>query len=51
MVDFAYCETCRHRFILDYFGDRVSMKEYRGGDGCGACDNCRGVAAGRVRAA
>lgn len=34
MVDFAYLETCRHRYILDYFGDQSP-------DGvCGGCDNC-----------
>lgn len=32
----AYCDTprCRHAFILDYFGERVT------GDVCGGCDRC-----------
>ena len=34
MVDFAYLETCRHRYILDYFGDQEARRT------CGGCDNC-----------
>ena len=32
----AYCDTysCRHAFILDYFGEKVR------GDVCGGCDRC-----------
>ena len=35
MLDFVYCETCRHEFILDYFGDQSETRK------CGGCDNCR----------
>ena len=34
MIDFAYFEGCRHKFILDYFGDQSSTRT------CGGCDNC-----------
>ena len=34
MIDFAYFEGCRHKFVLDYFGDQSSMRC------CGGCDNC-----------
>lgn len=34
MVDFAYLPTCRHRYILGYFGDQSP------GRACGGCDNC-----------
>ena len=34
MVRFCRCATCRHQFILDYFGDQSSEKS------CGGCDNC-----------
>ena len=34
MIDFAYFEGCRHKFILDYFGDQSPTRA------CGGCDNC-----------
>ena len=34
MIDFAYFEGCRHKFILDYFGDQSLTRT------CGGCDNC-----------
>lgn len=34
MVDFAYLKTCRHRYILDYFGDQSPTRK------CGGCDIC-----------
>ena len=34
MRRFAYTTRCRHRYILDYFGDQSS------GRVCGGCDNC-----------
>ena len=34
MIDFAYFEGCRHKFILDYFGDQSPTRT------CGGCDNC-----------
>ena len=34
MIDFAYFEECRHKFILDYFGDQSPTRT------CGGCDNC-----------
>ena len=34
MIDFAYFEGCRHKFILDYFGDWSPTRT------CGGCDNC-----------
>ncbi len=34
MIDFAYFGGCRHRFILDYFGDQAPTRT------CGGCDNC-----------
>lgn len=40
MLDFVYAETCRHQFILDYFGDQSDDRT------CGGCDNC----SGRLRA-
>ena len=41
MIDFAYFEGCRHRFILDYFGDQSPTRT------CGGCDNCdKGQTAG-----
>lgn len=42
MIDFAYLTTCRHRYILDYFGDQSGART------CGGCDNCDAKA---VRAA
>jgi ATP-dependent DNA helicase RecQ len=36
MVRYADARTCRHRFILDYFGDTSEHP------GCTTCDNCRG---------
>ena len=36
MVRFCQCRTCRHQFILDYFGDQMSDRT------CGGCDNCAG---------
>lgn len=38
MLDFVYAETCRHRFILDYFGDQARERK------CGGCDNCDAAA-------
>jgi ATP-dependent DNA helicase RecQ len=35
MVDYAYSNDCRFKFILSYFGEDVS--NYR----CNKCDNCR----------
>ena len=44
MIDFAYFEGCRHKFILDYFGDQSPLRT------CGGCDNCeRREAAARRR--
>lgn len=41
MIDFAYFEGCRHKFILDYFGDQSPTRT------CGGCDNCeKGQAVG-----
>lgn len=34
MLDFAYFDGCRHKFILDYFGDQSPTRT------CGGCDNC-----------
>ena len=34
VIDFAYFGGCRHKFILDYFGDQSSARL------CGGCDNC-----------
>ena len=34
MVDYAYTEQCLRRFILEYFGERISAKS------CGNCSNC-----------
>ncbi len=34
MIGYADHEGCRHRYILDYFGDLDS------GEGCSVCDNC-----------
>lgn len=34
MRRFAYTSRCRHRYILDYFGDQSSTRF------CGGCDNC-----------
>ena len=34
MIDFAYFVGCRHKFILDYFGDQSPTRL------CGGCDNC-----------
>ena len=36
MLDFVSAETCRHQFILDYFGDQSDDRA------CGGCDNCNG---------
>jgi ATP-dependent DNA helicase RecQ len=35
MVSYADARTCRHQFILNYFGDSEAA------DHCNACDNCR----------
>ncbi len=43
MQGYAYTEGCRRRFILEYFGERISF------DDCGACDNCLGTAEKRER--
>ena len=37
MIDFAYFEGCRHKFILDYFGDQSPTRT------CGGCDNCETI--------
>jgi ATP-dependent DNA helicase RecQ len=34
MIDYAYTEQCLRRFILEYFGERISAKS------CGNCSNC-----------
>lgn len=34
MVSYARLPTCRRRYLLAYFGERMS------GDSCGSCDNC-----------
>ena len=34
MINLAYTEGCRHKYILDYFGDRTEDRC------CGGCDNC-----------
>ena len=34
MVSYARLWTCRRRYLLAYFGERMS------GDSCGSCDNC-----------
>ena len=34
MRRFAYTSRCRHRYILDYFGDQSLTRA------CGGCDNC-----------
>ena len=44
MIDFAYYEGCRHKFILDYFGDQSPTRT------CGGCDNCEKKQAGSSRA-
>ena len=36
VIEFAYTESCRQRWILDYFGEKNS-------DRCGRCDNCKQV--------
>ena len=33
MEEYAYCEKCRRRYVMDYFGD-TSFKQ------CAGCDNC-----------
>jgi ATP-dependent DNA helicase RecQ len=38
MVAYAYGGNCRHRFLLDYFGD-----DERPEGPCGHCDNCAGI--------
>ncbi len=35
VIDYAYCKTCRHQFILRYFGDSTAAHR------CAACDNCQ----------
>jgi ATP-dependent DNA helicase RecQ len=37
MVDYAYFAGCRHRFLLDYFGDNDGSPHP-----CPSCDNCVG---------
>jgi ATP-dependent DNA helicase RecQ len=39
MIDYAYHEGCRHRFLLAYFGDGASIRPR-----CAACDRCLGLA-------
>ena len=34
VIDFAYAESCRQRWILDYFGEKNSKP-------CGRCDQCK----------
>ncbi len=34
MIDYAYTDECLRRFILEYFGERITK------DGCGNCSNC-----------
>ncbi len=34
MISFAYTSSCRHRFLLNYFGDREQPSV------CRVCDNC-----------
>ena len=38
MIGFAYFKECRHKFILDYFGDQSPTRT------CGGCDNCEPIA-------
>ena len=45
MIDFAYFDGCRHKFILDYFGDQAPTRT------CGGCDNCEKEHASSSRAA
>ncbi len=42
MVAFAYTTSCRHRFLLDYFGDKEQPSV------CRACDNCESRGRARV---
>ncbi len=37
MVEYAYHAACRHRFVLDYFGEERDELD------CQACDNCMGT--------
>ena len=42
---FAGSVTCRHRFLVEYFGGRFAAREPAAGQGpggCGACDVCLG---------
>ncbi len=34
MIDYAYTDECLRRFILEYFGERITK------DGCDNCSNC-----------
>ena len=45
MIDFAYFKGCRHKFILDYFGDQSPTRV------CGGCDNCEKRQTSSCRAA
>lgn len=36
VIEFAYAESCRQRWILNYFGEKNSAR-------CGRCDNCKQV--------
>ena len=44
MLSFASGATCRHRFLVEHFGERSRSQDSGGGDGgrvsCGACDVC-----------
>ncbi len=39
MLQFVDCRGCRHKFILEYFGEDASRSV------CGGCDHCSGVGA------
>ena len=36
VINFSYAQTCRQKWILDYFGER-------NGENCKRCDNCKDV--------
>jgi len=42
MQRYAGSMTCRHKALVEYFGQEYEVPEGADGDGCGACDVCLG---------